>query len=104
MMKRDAAQDTNLAPLENLFWDYNFSLTGKEIYDFVLKKKEIPFLDRDQVRARVLMTVGWYKLIDIFGLANLRLLITADTLKWVWVDELREQYELAGQVIERALS
>lgn len=96
--------NVSLAPLENLFWDYNYSLTGKNLYDFVLGRKEIPFLDPNQVKARMLMTVGWYRLIDIFGLSNLRLLLTDDALKWVWVDELREQYALARQTIERALS
>ena len=96
--------EVSLAPLENLFWDYNYSLTGKNLYDFVLGNKEIPFLDCDQVKARMLMTVGWYRLIDIFGLSNLRLLLTDDALKCVWVDELREQYALAKQTIERELS
>ena len=104
MMNLGPKPDVSLAPLENLYWDYNYSLTGKDLYDFVLEKKEIPFLDRDQVMARMLMTVGWYRLIDIFGLNNLKLLLTDDVLKWVWVDDLREQYELARQTIERALS
>jgi hypothetical protein len=104
MMNLDPKPDASLAPLEKLFWDYSYSLTGKDLYDFVLEKKEISFLDRDQVTARMLMTVGWYRLIDIFGLKNLKLLLNDNTLKWVWVDDLREQYELARQTIERALS
>jgi hypothetical protein len=104
MTNLDSKPDVSLASLETLFWDYNYSLTGKDLYDFVLGEKEIPFLDRNQVKARMLMTVCWYRLIDIFGLSNLRLLLTDDALKWVWVDELREQYALARQTIERALS
>jgi hypothetical protein len=60
-------------------------------------------LDRNMVNARVLMTVGWYRLVDIFGLINLKTLITPDTLKWVWGEDLKEQYELAGRTIERCL-
>ncbi len=104
MTNLDPKPYISLAPLENLFWDYNYSLSGKDLYDFVLGEKRIPFLDRNQVKARMLMTVGWYRLIDIFGLFNLKLLLTDDALKWVWVDELREQYALARQTIERALS
>jgi hypothetical protein len=73
MTNLDTKPDASLAPLENLFWDYNYSLTGKDLYDFVLEEKEIPFLDRNQVKARMLMTVCWYRLIDIFGLSNLRI-------------------------------
>jgi hypothetical protein len=104
MINIDPKPDVSLAPLESLFWDYKYTLTGKEIYDFVLGKQDISFLDCDQVKARVLMTVGWYRLIDIFGLINLKTLITPDTLKWVWVEDLKEQYELAGRTIARALS
>ena len=95
--------DASPALLDNLYWDYNYTLTGKDYYDFVLGKKEIAYLDRNQVKARVLMNVGWYRLIDIFGLAKLKLLLTDDVLKWVWVDDLRKQYALARQIIERAL-
>jgi hypothetical protein len=94
----------NLEPLGAIFWDYNYSLSGKDLYEFVLNRKDIDYLDRDQVRARILMTVGWYRLVDIFGLTNLPLLLTEEVLKWVWVDDLRKQYELAGEVIKRALT
>jgi len=52
----------------------------------------------------MLMTVGWYRLIDIFGLVNLQHFLTEEVLKCVWVDDLRKQYALAGQVIKRTLS
>jgi hypothetical protein len=96
--------NVSLKPLTTIFWDYDYSLSGKDLFDFVLGKKEISYLDRNQVRARMLMSVGWYQLVDIFGLINLRLLLTEDVLKWVWVDDLRKQYALAGEVIRRALS
>ncbi|MGE5341055.1 MAG: hypothetical protein ACM3SY_06180 [Candidatus Omnitrophota bacterium] len=96
--------NVSLEPLEKIFWDYRYSLTGQDLYDFVLDKKDISYLDRDQVKARVLMTVGWYRLIDIFGLINLESLITDDSLQWVWVDELRAQYALAGKIIKRLLT
>ncbi len=104
MLQLDPNPNASLAPLENIFWDYNFPLTGKDIYDFVLGEKEISYLNRDEVRARVLMNTEWYKLIDIFGLKNLASLITGNTLKWVWVDDLRKQYAHSGSVIKRTIS
>ncbi|MCP4149904.1 MAG: hypothetical protein GY757_19315 [bacterium] len=95
---------TDLNELAAIFWDYNYTLTGKELFDFVLERKEISYLDRNRVKARMLMTVGWYRLIDMFGLVNLQCLLTRDVLKWVWVDDLRKQYALAGKVIKRTLS
>ena len=96
--------DASLEPLATIFWDYNYHLSGQDLFDFAIGKIDIPNLDRNQVRARMLMTVGWYRLIDIFGLINLQYLLTEDVLKWVWVDDLRKQYALAGDVIRRTLS
>jgi hypothetical protein len=96
--------DANLEPLAAIFWEYNDSLSGRDLFEFVLNRKDISYLDRDRVRARMLMTVGWYRLVDIFGLANLPLLLSEEVLKWVWVDDLRKQYALAGEVIKRAIS
>lgn len=105
MMKHlEPKPDTDLTRLEHIFWDYNYPDPGKSLYDFVLGKKEIDYLDRDQVKARMLMTVGWYNLIDIFGLRNLKTFLTDDVLKWVWVDELRNQYKYAAKIIEQTLS
>jgi hypothetical protein len=64
--------DASLEPLATIFWDYNYSLSGKDLFDFVLGRKEISYLDSDQVEARMLMTIGWYQLVDIFGLFNFR--------------------------------
>jgi hypothetical protein len=103
-LQLDPKPNVSLVPLENIFWDYRFPLTGKDIYDFVIGEKDISYLNRDEVRARVLMTAEWYKLVDIFGLKKLGSLITEDTLKLVWVDDLKEQYALAGRVIQGILS
>lgn len=103
MRNADPNPEASLEPLEEIFWDYNYDLTGKELYDFVLGKQDVPGLDRDMVKARVLMTVGWYRLVDIFGLRQLKLLMDDNTLKRVWVDELRAQYALARKVIQRTV-
>jgi len=89
--------------LASIYWDYDYPLTGQDLYDFVLGRKNISYLDRDQVKARMLMTVGWYRLIDIFGLKELTHLLTDEALKGVWVDDLRKQYAFARKVINRAL-
>ncbi len=49
----DPKPDVSLAPLENLFWDYKYPYNGKELYEFVLGKKEMADLDRNQVKARI---------------------------------------------------
>ncbi len=103
MTNLEPASNTSLEPLAKIFWDYDYNLTGQELYDFVLGGRDISFLDRDQVKARVLMSVGWYRLIDIFGLKNLRVLLTDDAINQVWVEDLRSQYVLARQVIDGIL-
>jgi hypothetical protein len=100
----DPKTDASLEPLTAIFWDYNYPLSGQDLFDFAIGARSIPYLDRNQVRARMLMTVGWYRLIDIFGLVNLQHFLTEEVLKCVWVDDLRKQYALAGDVIKRTLS
>jgi hypothetical protein len=95
--------EADLKRLEQIFWDFDYKGTGKDLYDFILKKKEIQELNRSQVKARMLMTVGWYNLIDIFGLKNLRDFFTADVLEGVWVDSLRDNYKYVGGILERLL-
>lgn len=96
--------DASLEPLTAIFWDYDYPLSGQNLFDFAIGGKNIPYLDRKEVRARMLMTVGWYRLIDIFGLVNLQHFLTEEVLKCVWVDDLRKQYALAGDIIKRTLS
>jgi hypothetical protein len=103
MKNVDPKPGVGLEPLEKIFWEYDHGLTGKGLYDFVLGKKDVPGLDRDMVKARMLMTVGWYRLIDIFGLRRLKQLLTEDAINRVWVDDLRDQYTLARKVIERTI-
>ncbi len=100
----DPKPNVSLEPLVTIFWDYNYPLSGQDLLDFVLGGKDIPYLDRNQVKARMLMTVGWYRLIDIFGLINLQYFLTDEVLEWVWVDDLRKQYVVAGDAIKRTLS
>lgn len=100
----EARTDADLKRLERIFWDYNIRERGESLYDFVLGRKDIAYLDRGEVMARMLMTVGWYHLIDIFGLKNLRNFLTDDVLRWVWVEDLRNNYRFAGEILDQILS
>ena len=99
----DPTPDADLTPLEKIFWDYNITEPAHSLYDFVLGKKEIETLDRNRVVARMLTTVGWYDLVDIFGLKHLRCFLTDAVLQWIWPESLRNNYEHAGKVLERTL-
>ncbi len=95
--------DADLKRLERIFWDYNIQEKGESLYDFVLGRKEIEYLDRSEVMARMLMTIGWYNLIDIFGLKDLRDFLTDDVLQRVWVEDLRNNYQYARDILDQIL-
>jgi len=96
--------NADLSRLEKIFWEYNIPDSGKSLYDFVLGKKEIEYLDRNKVMARMLTTVGWYNLVDIFGLRDLKSFLKDDTLKWIWPEDLRNNYEYAGEILDQTIS
>ena len=100
----EARDDADLKRLERIFWDYNNRERGDSLYNFVLGKKEIEYLDRFDVMARMLMTVGWYHLIDIFGLKNLRNFLTDDVLQRIWVEDLRNNFRYAREILDQILS
>ncbi|MGD2088971.1 MAG: hypothetical protein PVH61_22525 [Candidatus Aminicenantes bacterium] len=99
-----ARADVDLKRLEQIFWDYNIQERGESLYNFVLSMKEIEYLDRNEVMARMLMSVGWYHLIDIFGLKNLRNFLTDDVLQRIWVEDLRDNYRYAREILDQILS
>ncbi len=100
----EARADVDLKRLERIFWDYNIRERGESLYDFVLGRTEIEYLDRSEVTARMLMTMGWYHLIDIFGLKNLRNFLTDDVLRRVWIEDLRNNYRYAREILDQILS
>jgi hypothetical protein len=89
--------------LRNLLWDQNNSMSTEELYFFLRGEKDIPLLNRSQWRAKALLSMRWYDLIDIFGLEKMPDFLTDEVLRFIWKEELRKSYYYARDVIERSL-
>ena len=73
----------DLNQLKEMYWDYDYPASAEDIYEFILGEKELPYLDRDMVIARMLVYVRWYDLIDIFGLNTLKGLLSDNVFKYI---------------------
>jgi hypothetical protein len=70
------------------------SLTPK----FNLGQKELDYLERDQVVARMIVYIRWYDLIDIFGLKNLKNLLNKNVFQYIPNQEMRENFEYVKRI------
>lgn len=93
----------DLSQLKEMFWDYNYPASAEDIYKFVLGEKELDYLNREQVIARMLVYVRWYHLIDIFGLNNLKNILDDNVFKYISNKEMREDYQYVKRVLDRSL-
>lgn len=91
--------------LKNLFreeikktlWDYNISLEDALM---VLEGKKKGFsLNREKLLSRLLLSVKWYKLLEIFEAETIKDLLSDDVLKYIWIKDLRDNFIYARQVL-----
>jgi hypothetical protein len=90
-----------LAKLKDMYWDYNYPASGEDIYRFVLGKKELDYLERDKVVARMLVYVRWYDLVDIFGFKTLKSLMNDNVFQFIGNKEMRENYKHVKKILDR---
>jgi len=96
-------KNNSLDKLEEMYWDYDYPASGTDIYGFILGEKELDYLNRDVVIARMLVYVRWYDLIDIFGLNKLKSLLNDNVFQYIHNREMRENYEYVKKVLDRIL-
>jgi hypothetical protein len=93
----------NFEKLEDMYWNYDYPASGTDLYQFILGQKELDYLERDQVVARMIVYIRWYDLIDIFGLKNLKNLLNKNVFQYIPNQEMRENYEYVKRVLDRIL-
>jgi hypothetical protein len=59
----------------------------------LFSEKELSYLDRDVVIARMLVYVRWYDLVDIFGLNKLKSLLNDNVFQYILNEEMKENYK-----------
>jgi hypothetical protein len=89
--------------LKSIFWDYDVNYTGKELYDFMMGEKEIKELTRDRVIARMLTSMRWYDLVDIFGIQQLYKFLNDDVFKFIWKKSLKNRFKNVRETLQEVL-
>ena len=89
--------------LKSIFWDYDVNYTGEELYDFLVGQKEIKEFARDRVIAKMLISMRWYDLIDIFGIKQLYKFLNDDLLKFIWKKSLKNRFKNVRETLQAVL-
>jgi len=89
--------------LKSIFWDYDVNYTGEELYDFIVGKKEIKEFTRDRAIARMLISMRWYDLVDIFGIQQLYKFLNDDVFKFIWKKSLKNRFKNVRETLQAIL-
>ena len=86
------------ALLRPLLWDYD--IDPYELYEAAAGiRPRAGAFTQETALLRLLERLGWYDLIDLFGLDGLKILLTQERIARLRFQELRERYELARKVL-----
>lgn len=85
--------------LHAIVWDYD--IDPYELFEVALGKKEqAGSFTREKALVRMIEYLGWYDLLQLFGLAGLAKLLTKDVISGLRPAELQEKYEFARKVLQ----
>lgn len=89
--------------LKSIFWDYDVDYTADEIYDYIVGKKQVKEFNRERLIARVLTSIRWYDLIEIFGIKQLYEFLSDDVLKFIWRKSIKDRYKNVREILQGVL-
>ncbi len=93
----------NKEKLKSIFWDYDIDYTEDDLYKFLIGEKEIKDLNRNQITARLLVSIRWYDLVDIFGMKRLYQFLGDEVLKYIWKKSVKERYKRVRETLHGIL-
>jgi hypothetical protein len=89
--------------LRSIFWDYDIPYSSEELYHFLVGHTNLKDLNRNQVLAKMLTSMRWYDLVDIFGINQLYQFLDDDVLKYIWKKSLKTRYTNVRETLETIL-
>jgi activator of HSP90 ATPase len=89
--------------IKSIFWDYDVNYTADELYDFIVGNREIKEFNRSRVIARMLTSMRWYDLVDIFGINQLFRFLNDDVLTFIWKKSLKNRYKNVRETLQGIL-
>ncbi len=80
--------------LSPILWDY--AVSPYDFYEVAAgRKHRAGHFTRSKAVIRMLERLWWYDLIELFGAARLRTMLTDDIIAGIRIPELKEKYEIA---------
>lgn len=76
--------------LKRVVWDYNIS--GDDLLEIYKGNMEGRGVNQVQLKAKLLNTYSWYKLVDMLGYNETVSLLKEDIIKMLWSKSLRLTY------------
>jgi hypothetical protein len=89
--------------IKSVFWDYDVDYSGEDIYNFLVGKREIKEFNRNRLTARLLTSMRWYDLVDIFGIKQLYGFLNDDVLKFIWKKSVKDRYKNVRETLQGIL-
>ena len=89
--------------IKSIFWDYDVNYTADELYDFIVGNREIKEFNISRVIARMLTSMRWYDLVDIFGINQLFRFLNDDVLTFIWKKSLKNRYKNVRETLQGIL-
>ncbi len=89
--------------IKSIFWDYDIDYTGDDLYNFLVGKKKIKEFNRNRLTARLLTSMRWYDLVDIFGIKQLYGFLNDDVLEFIWKKSVKDRYKNVRETLQAIL-
>ena len=89
--------------IKSVFWDYDVDYSGEDIYNFLVGKREMKEFNRNRLTARLLTSMRWYDLVDIFGIQQLYGFLNDDVLKFIWKKSVKDRYKNVRETLQGIL-
>ena len=84
----------------NLVWDYDSE--PEEILNVIEGKQAmVAGLDADDLFVRALKEAAWHIIVELFGIDNVRRLLSTENIGRLWPPALRERYERVQKLLRQ---
>lgn len=89
--------------LRQLFWDTKMKYSPQEIYSFLAGEVELEGMKREKLAAKMLTSLRWYDIIDIFGLEKAVSFLEPEVFKYLWPESVKVRYENVAKLLSKPL-
>ena len=83
--------------LKRILWDY--SIDENALWAIWEGKKKTFSLNKNKLRARLLLSTSWYRLLDCLGLNGLKEILTDEVIDALWIKDVREKFIYAKKTL-----